>query len=57
MIKATANTNMNTPVIALATNLENYTFSDFNHVLLKPVTRVNVEAALQALNLLEPKAN
>ena len=52
MIKATANTNMNTPVIALATNLENTTFSDFNHVLLKPVTRINVEGALQALNLL-----
>jgi CheY-like chemotaxis protein len=52
MIKSTANANMNTPVIALATNLENNNFSDFNHVLVKPITRVNVEAALQTLSLL-----
>ena len=47
MIKTTTNINSNTPIVALScTRLDTL---DFNHVIIKPVTRVNVVEALHCL--------
>ncbi|KAJ3303460.1 hypothetical protein HDV03_003828 [Kappamyces sp. JEL0829] len=50
MIKSTTNVNSNTPIVALCTS-ESPASADFNHSIVKPVTRANVMEVLRALHL------